>query len=296
MLEKYGPINDLSKELLDKIPEFIYGKEYDFRLLTGIEDIADKNTKKFGALKTIVLHDFIKDPFTGKRVEIGVPIEFNDHGRPTRWQKFYVVPEGDNQFNNGNFTLVGGKLEHELILSYLFLSNDNGTNPYRDKGRDAIFELIDQDAETLTLAAEVDSLDKALSAHRNMDRDDLIEFASGMNWDLTKETKVLQAKSKLYAKANPDDFLARLGSPEKNRHGKLKKAFDKGIINYQPDGGDGLPRVVWGYNGAVLAKLQKEDGNPVEAMAKWISVSGNGEAMFKAILKQLSVEPKAATV
>jgi hypothetical protein len=284
-MQQYGNVNDLSQQLRDSVPALEDGQVVSFRLLGGIADSTSNGVKRFGSAKAIPLHDKIKDPFTGKIVEIGIVLETNDLGKPTRWAKHWVQPEGANLVHNGQFTLRGGNAEDEEKYIFFCLTNMNATNKNRSTKEDPWFEVVDENKDLAIRAGDVDVLFKALSQVSLMDIEDLREFAAVENWDPQLSKESLLTKIKLYAKENPEVFIEKRGNPDNAKMLKIQKAFEKNIIQYN----HADSKVVWGHNGKTIALVTDEDGeNEVQKFFAWTKQSGNGSNILNAIIKQLS--------
>jgi len=140
-----------------------------FQLLGGYYEPAI-GREGFGAARSIRLNDRIYDPYqlgknekgqtveVGGYVDIGVP-EVIREGRVEKCKKYWVHAIAGGIPGNGQFALMGGNVEDMEVAEFLFLANGNPNNPYRDKSKDALYEVVDAKA---ILAKEKDNEKKEL--------------------------------------------------------------------------------------------------------------------------------------
>jgi hypothetical protein len=161
-------LNTFSKaiqEYLDKSP-LLPGESVKYRLLNGTKNI-DPERKKgedllFPASIVIHLRDRIKDP--GKDdikagiVEIGAVSHFDDRTELPVFKSFIINPsKGDG----GYFMLSGDNISDIEMYDVLELKNCNGSNPFRDKSVNALYEKVNEVAES-KVAGNI-----AFNAHEN---------------------------------------------------------------------------------------------------------------------------------
>ncbi len=151
-----GNFNKVSEKLRKELIKQVKPNEVlHFQLLNGVYD-PELKREAFGASRSIMLQDTILDPYakeetidgkieyTPDYVDIGVPSVIKE-GRVERCKKFWVEALANGIPGNGQFHLVGGNIDDMLAYEVLCLSNGNKDNPYRDKSKEPLFEIVDVD-------------------------------------------------------------------------------------------------------------------------------------------------------
>lgn len=287
-----GEFNKISEDLKKRcIKPLRPGQVVNFRLLDAIDDpsrsietgdysIAPE--KKFGAGRSIVLRDIILD--SDRMVTVGVPRKYTAT-EVTKVKKLYLAPSGAFICHNGIFSLTGGNIEHIEIYEHLCLRNDNKSNPNRDESVTPKFEMIDEVAEAKVELTKLEFYEKAIVAAASMTPQQIKDFAAGLNWPINEDPTILTARVKKYAKDQPKKFLSRFGDKDIKVKVLLKKAFDLGVINYQPD----VNKVVWAGTAGTLALLDKpqEGENHIDSLYKWLQANKAKENILKGLTNQV---------
>jgi hypothetical protein len=108
----------------------------------------------FGSSRSLRLSDTIFDPYArknekgeyeGEYVDIGIPDKIKD-GRVESCKKFWVNSVTPGIPGNGEFQLTGGNIDDMLNLEFFCLSNGNANNPYRDKSKEPLYEVVNPKA------------------------------------------------------------------------------------------------------------------------------------------------------
>lgn len=158
-MQVIGEYNNVTTKLYD---ELVKPLEYDetiwFKMLHGVNNLDPdppapgemRKPKVLYGAKQIPTQDRIRDPYktnpaTGKEVggfvTIGVPDRFNDNGQPIH-TKCFVPGHG-----TGIFGLNGNSVEDMEMYEYLMLSNYNESNPHRDRKKEALYRLYDEEID-----------------------------------------------------------------------------------------------------------------------------------------------------
>lgn len=155
-----GSFNKVSDKLKKELIKSVKPNEIiRFQLLNGVYEPAI-GREGFGASRSIRLSDRIYDPYQtesknekgetvyeGGYVDIGVP-ETIKEGRVEKCKKYWVNSIAGGIPGNGQFELMGGNVDDMEVMEFLCLSNGNPANPYRDKSKDPIYEVVDAAAIT----------------------------------------------------------------------------------------------------------------------------------------------------
>ena len=288
--------NNISVELKNTIPQLKSGEVLTVQMLTGVpftqingEDGTQTTELLFGKHQ-IPTRDRIKDPFfkrggdTPEYVHIGVPLEVNATSEAVESTKFLMPGIGESQFL-GKFSLIGGDVEDEELYEYLWLSNYNGSNPYRDKTITPLFEFVDFKKESKEKRKGANNKLTALSIATTMDLDDVKDFHASMGWNMSDDNEILRANIEDYADKFHDEFLKRFDDPMTKVKSEVKRAIDANIIKYDPTG----HKILWAQSNVVLMKLERVEGQSwLDQAAEWTMVGGVQATNFrKNIQKQL---------
>jgi hypothetical protein len=181
--ENFNGVSDKLKEEL--IKPLKPGDVIHLQLLKGSYDVTLKR-EVFGASRSIPLRDRIKDPYAREKmngegeieyipayVEVGVPEPSEiKNGRVEKCKKFWVESIANGIPGNGQFDLFADSISDTEIYEFLCLCNGNRNNPYRDKSKEPLFEIVDSEGI--------------------------------MKAQAEKDFKELEARLKLFSKLNPE--------------------------------------------------------------------------------------------
>jgi hypothetical protein len=197
--ENFNGVSDKLKEEL--IKEVKPGELINLQLLNGSFDVV-LGREGFGASHSISLNDRIYDPYAeevkdkddkvsykGAYVLIGVPDPAGiDGNRVKKCKKHWVNSIAVGIAGNGSFQLSADNISDMETYEFLCLSNKNKDNPYRDKSKEAEYEVVYPE-----------------------------KIAAAQN---EKDFKELQAKLTRYTKNNPEkakELTALLPKEEKKK-------------------------------------------------------------------------------
>lgn len=176
--ENFNGVSDkLKEELINPVKP---GDVIHLQLLKGSYDVTLKR-EVFGASRSIPLRDRIYDPYAvnedgkavGAYVEVGVPEPSEiKNGRVEKCKKFWVESIANGIPGNGQFDLFADSISDTEIYEFLCLGNGNRNNPYRDKSKEPLFEIVDSEGI--------------------------------MKAQAEKDFKELEARLKLFSKLNPE--------------------------------------------------------------------------------------------
>ena len=288
--------NNISEELKSSIPQLKNGEVKTVQMLTGVKllQVQEDGSQYFEEVygkRQIPTRDRIKDPFfkrgvstTPEYVHIGVPVEVNANSEAVETTKFFMPGIGESQFL-GKFSLLGGDLDDDELYEYLWLSNYNASNPYRDKSIEPLYDFIDITKVTKEKRKGANNKLTALSLATTMDLDDVRDFHASMGWSMTAEPEEMRASVEDYADKFTDEFLKRFDDPMTKVKSEIKRSIDLGIIKYDPTG----HKILYAKSNTVVMKLERVEGvDYLTQAAEWTSVTGQQGSNFrKAIQKQL---------
>lgn len=295
-MKSYHNFNDVSAELLATVPKLKPGQKMVFQMLTGI-NIQDaesgENIIAYGKVQ-IPCKDRIKDPFTKKVHDIGIVEEYDIQSKePTKF-KFFMPGQGDQHFS-GQFELIGGVVEDEEMLEYLFLSNYNESNPNRSDKVHPMFRPIDEIANSGKIKRAANKRRDALILVTEMDMVNIKNVASALNFPDFPDDEILRSKVIEWADENPEDFLELYADPTTMVKADIKRGIDKGILIYDPAGN----RMLWAKGNAVIATFDRVEGaDHLQQMADWCITAKNGGDVLKTIRKKIKetiLQPEEST-
>lgn len=135
--------------------------------------------------------------------------------------------------NLGGQIICSGDRPRDVEIDlYLMHSNQNASNPNRDKNATAYFYLVDPEKEAEADIKSINSLAAALTHATTMTADDLIKYAYARNLNAALPTKVLRSKALLHAKSSPEEFVRFVGNSKNTVLANAKRAQELGIIGY----------------------------------------------------------------
>lgn len=265
MLQTYtgSNLNTFSKaiqEYLDKSP-LLPGESVKYRLLNGTKNI-DPERKKgedllFPASIVIHLRDRIKDP--GKDdikagiVEIGAVSHFDDRTELPVFKSFIINPsKGDG----GYFMLSGDNISDIEMYDVLELKNCNGSNPFRDKSVNALYEKVNEVAESKVRSKKRNYLFDSLDAIRHWTADEIKFAAASNNLSATLPPDVLKDKLEEIAEKDPETFYKSIESDDNQIKAVIKLSKDAGNIAFNAHEN----KWIYAGSGETLALLDRREG------------------------------------
>jgi hypothetical protein len=283
-MQQVGNFNNVSKELLEKIPPL--KGEAVFQVLGGRPNPDEVEAKKIPVIypKTQLLTKFrIRDPYKKENpfVDIVLAKDWVDN-KPTT-PKLFVAGMHDIWFG-GKFSFSEGNAEDEELYEVFMLSPEREGSPCADKAIKPKFKLLNVAAESKAAINKTDVLFEALSKAKDIDEKTAADImaSQGNSFGTPDE---LKAAIREFARTYPDKFLLLYKDPQTSVKAEIKAAFDKEILTFQPTTLEVL------HGDAVLCKLTSAE-NYMEGFHSWVSASANGKQVLDAVRKQL--KPKKA--
>ena len=291
-----GEFNRISDKLKKEIPKLKRGQVVTFQMLNGVANPDSEEKQRTPVIypKTqIRTLDRIYDPYLnndeGGYVDIGVPSTYSkdSFGNLEVQPKLLVPGLGLFQFS-GKFSLMGGKVDDEEMFEFLWLSNENESNPHRDTSVKPLFKMQNLLEESKTTIKTTNDLRDALNLAADMDEQTKREVAASLNWATIAESEILTAKINDFATKFPTEFLKAYNSPKRKTKSVIKKAMDAGVINF-----DVISKEI-SLGSEVVATLTLKNGEDIlTAFTDWINTAKNGQEVFENIQGQLEQKVSA---
>jgi len=292
-MKQVGNYNNVSKELMKKIPVLKPGEEAVFEMLHGVKnpdpdpEEKRKNPVLFGK-RQIPTIDRIFDPYAnegkGDYVDI-IVAESWIKGEPTR-SRMFVPGFGLQQFQ-GKFSLFGGKVEDAELYEFLMLTNTNQDNEHRDKSIEPLFKVVNTSKQVAAISNELGILRKALNlaAEITTEKCELIlrSLNKPISDDPNKNTLAIQE----IARKQPDVFLDIYNNPRTEKKALLKEAIELGVIVHQAATGKVM------FNNNLITMVNTGTGADVlNALVDWFDTAANGQDVLDSIIKKLDKTKK----
>ncbi len=283
-----GKFNDISPELLKKIPKLEHGKEVVFQMLNGIKNPdpdPDEQRKRpmLYPKHNIPTRDRIKD-IDGDYKDL-ILCDAWKGDEPLR-QTFFMPGKDLGGLFMGKFSLFGGNAKDEELYEYLMLTNSNQDSVLgkeRDTSILPIFKCVSAKNDSAQIVGKVAIIKKALDISDKITEEEGRELASSLNWNTYPEWSELHAKIIEFSRVSPDEFLKFYQDPMKAIKSEIKAALDAQIINYDLQSGT----VKMGDN--TLYVLPKADRNDfLNNFALWFNTAKNAKEIRQSIKSQLA--------
>lgn len=289
LLRKEGQFNDLSPELRKKIEDKVRGFGKTVRYKFNISNENPDPQKHDGKViwPNVYTLDpatfYINDPYEkgnnkSKRIGLIDTVEFeNGHPVVKRFRKIKV----DGKYK-GILTLQLQEIdEHFEFAVYLEMHPKLSNGEFLDKSKMQVFTRIDEQAQAVTARAERTAKKLASDIAEKMSDKEIVDFADAMLWDSSEEMVLLRNKVEELAETNYEFFNDLVEGKNIEYQALVKKAMDRGIINYNPDESN----FIYASNKQVIASLSVSgDKSPEHKLAQWLMGGGVKEQeVFKKI-------------
>lgn len=283
--------NNISDKLRATIPSLESGQTMTFQMLNGRvnpdEDSKKQNPMLFGKVQlrtNFRVLDKYKTNKEGKEVGGYVDIVlaedwFDD--KPTK-SKMFVAGFGDNFFQ-GKFDLVGGKVEDEELFEILWLSPEREDSPCADRSVRPIFKVLDFKKETEKKTAGIGRLREAIDLAIKLKDDDVAnqQILRSLNISMGSPEE-RQGKIADLAREKPDLLLSAYNDPQKETKAIVKEALESGLLAQDLKGNVTV-------NGEPLTSVITKDGQElINGLAAFMTNSPNGNDILATLKKQLT--------
>lgn len=288
MLKKVLHYNDVSDEVLSKVPKLKKGEVARFKCVLINPDL--KHERRFSGPRfyNISPIDTIWDEGVSDYVEIG----FVDR---------QVLPNGEIVANpklikfsapSGEITLRGGVQEEEYLYYFLTLSNRNGSNENRDISKSIDYVRIDEEKSAKEKNTKRSKKFDALLAANNMTNEQIKDFVSATGGDERRPIEILKDYVFDWADKNPDDFLVKINDVEASTKATIKRAIDTKVIEF--DKADMTFK--WAESKEKIASVPKADGvEHINYLSDLLLSDKRYEKVLPTIKKSLKAPSKQAS-
>ena len=282
-------INKISEQYQKELDEkrLAPGQVVQFKLLDGVLNPDPEERRKEG--KAIIWKqgdfirgkDTIRDPYSGKIVDIGVVKEIDEKGKAL-CDEWSFSPRD----SNGVLTIVGGNVELEKWYEYMLICNDNESNPNRDKNRKAKFKIIDEAKESKEKSRQFDVLTEMLVFVRDLSKAEKMEVAGAYGWDRNSGEEIITARLKEIAVKDPEGFKKIVGNKaDLSIRSLINEALAEGVITHSPLEN----KYTFTKTEEVICTLTRSESvEPTDQLLEWLKTHNSGKAVLKNIKTQLT--------
>lgn len=279
---KYKNLNNVSQKVLDMIPPM--PKEVVFQMVNGHpnNDLDRDHREKvpfFYGKTQLQTKIKIKDPETGRFVDVGVPMEVGENDNIISFWPFLAGK--DQPIFNGKFSLMSGKAIDEQLYEIFWLSPEREGSPFADSTIKPVFRIVNYGEENKKTLNRLDTLKKAIATLDTFQEEDYANIAASQNWSET-EPEAIKAKVGTLAHSKPDVFNTLAGNPDTIIKANIKRAFDKEILSYDHVSG----KISLGDT-ELFTVAKDSRGDLLGAFATWQKSATNGKSVYDGIVKQL---------
>ena len=244
MLQREGVWNDLSPKLIEKLEAQInsFGKSVRFKFNISNPD-PDPEKRAAGAI--LYPFSYTLDPVTFqindkyeerpdkqkmKKVGMAMNPEVEDGREVVRQFKRVRVSEKEK----GIKKFMLDNVEDREMVMYLLIHPKLTGGEFLDKTKRQVITRIDEVAAAITSREERTERSKAREIAENMTHEEMITFANAMLWEDAEEEVILRNKIEELAETSPVFFNGLVLSKDVEYQSLVKKAINKGIIQYDP--------------------------------------------------------------
>lgn len=277
---KFGRYNDLPKELLNSIPKVPKGKRVRFSV--------DIKRKKDGTVimpAALGVRPVDRIMFKGESFEIANinRIKTTENGE---------VPDFESPFfykdQAGQILLDPNKRPKDRDLyEYLWLCNENASNPNRDDSVPARYHFVDDIKDAKTRTQKVIERSMASQAVFNMPDKDLFAYCAMVGINTNRETDVIRADAIEVAEKDPKRFheistyLKQMGPYVADINAAIQeKVIVLNTANYEWQWVDSKQGFFQGFS--TMTKTEN-----VKRLAEWLKKDKDGKKIHLSIIEAL---------
>jgi hypothetical protein len=266
---------ELYNQLSDKLVKSTMlkpGQSVTYRLTNIQKSSLDPTRLAIPAAKNVPATDTIFDEEKGEYVDIAAVRAVDGQGNHTFHEIFFYSNMA------GHMILQGGRAVDQEIHSYLSLCDYNASKPNRDTSKDAIFELVDEEAKAEKESRTRNIRREALNAAADMSAEDVKTYAAAMGKDDTKAVSVLRNELEEMADTNPQDFLNLINNKQAVVTATVNRAIKKGVILFNQE----QSRFEW-PNKEVILVVARTGSDAIDEFVSFCTSSAKGEKVFQTI-------------
>lgn len=263
--------NQLSDKLI-KSTMLKPGQSVTYRLHNIQKDPFDLNRLAIPAVKGVPVIDTIYDEEKGEYVDIAAVRSVDGQGN----HLFHEI----NFYSNmaGHMILTGGRAFDQEIHSYLALCDYNASKPNRDTTKEAIFELVDENASAEKDSRTRNQRREALNAAADLSQEEVKNLAAALGKDDSKSVTVLRNELEELADNDPKAFLDLISNKQVIVTATVNRAIKKGVIIFNQE----QSRFEW-PNAEVILVVARTGSDAVDEFVSFCTSSAKGEKVFQTI-------------
>jgi len=262
--------NNLPAELLTKT-KLKPGQTVTYKLVNMSPIPMDPSRLAIPTIFEIPPIDQIYNEKTGEYYDIAALKSVDAQGNHT-YHPLYFTRQGA-----GHMTLVGGRAQDQEIHSYLSLCNYNASNESRDTSKEALFELIDEEAKAEKQARTRNIKREALNAAADLGTEEVRDYAAALGKDDTRPVKVLKNELEELADSDPQAFMDLLGNKQLVMKATINRAVKKGVILFNSE----QSRYEWPNKEAIFTVARGTEA--VDELISFCISSPKGEKVYQTI-------------
>jgi hypothetical protein len=179
----------------------------------------------------------------------------------------------------GHMILTGGRALDQEIHTYLTLCNFNATNPNRDTTKEAIFEMVDEEAKAEKESRTRNVRREALNAAADMSPEEVKDYSAAMGKDDSKPVSVLRNELEEMADKTPEDFMKLINNKQAMMKAAINRALKKGAIVFNQE----QSRFEWPNQEAILTVARATGSDAVDELVSFCVSSAKGEKVYQTI-------------
>lgn len=270
-MKKTELYNQLSEKLI-KSTMLKPGQTVTYRLTNITKSDLDPTRLAIPAAKNVPPVDTIFDEEKGEYVDIAAVRAVDGQGNHTFHEIFFYSNMA------GHILLQGGRAVDQEIHSYLSLCDYNASKKNRDTSKEAIFELVDEEAKAERESRTRNIRREALNAAADMSAEDVKTYAAALGKDDSRAVSVLRNELEEMADNDPQEFLNLINNKQAIVTATINRAVKKGVVVYNQE----QSRFEW-PNKEVILVVARTGSDAIDEFVSFCTASPKGEKVFQTI-------------
>lgn len=269
-MKKTKLYNNVSKETLESV-KLAPGQKVVFRLLNMAPAPMDPSRMAIPLYKRVPPIDQVWDEHLQDYVDIAAVRAVDAEGNHT----FHDI--SFTKALAGHITLVGGRSGDQEIYSYLALTNHNSSKEGRDNTKEAIFELVDEEAKADKDIQVRNKKRDALNIAADLTPEQVRDYIAALGDDDMRPIKTLRNKIEEMADKEPEAFLELVNNKQAVMKATVNRAASKNAIIFNEQ----QSRWEWPNKEAILTVSRSADA--VQELVSFCVSSEKGEKVYETI-------------
>lgn len=231
MLKKVIHYNSISKELKDTVPPLKKGQNVTFKCYRIKPDTTSPRKFSGPYMLNVPVIDTIWDEGQGTFTEIA----FADQQSTSKGDSIAVFRTIKFVAPLGEITLRGGVANDEYMYYYMMLSNHRGDKEGRDDRKEAIYHLVNKEAEAKSKRKERSLKKDALDKAYNMSDEEVKDFVAATGGNDRAAIDVCRDYVESWADKDPSDFMKKANDMSAQLKATIKRALDEEVIKFDKE-------------------------------------------------------------